>query len=206
MHLDWIVNRYNEKGSFILNDNRIYWFNGKRFEFWCLADGFRRIVFYQNSLYGCNINGFNFVYKQKKWNRHRESTSNTPLENLQYHYVIEHKINKRSFYKNGVYLRSNFKDIEAPFGRIDFIIPYLNNIYCFYCFGSGASQLYDTTNDQWHQLAHHNDTIYEVMLIKNEIYAFCSGLRIMKFNLKSWTTLDLKVPFKIQNNLFATSE
>ncbi len=44
-----IINNYNEIGIFVICFNKIYWFNGKRFEYWCPWQD--AICTYENDLY-----------------------------------------------------------------------------------------------------------------------------------------------------------
>ncbi len=30
------INKYNENGTIIEKNNKFYWFNGKKYEFWCM--------------------------------------------------------------------------------------------------------------------------------------------------------------------------
>ncbi len=61
-----IIKQYNENGVF-MNDiyNRIYWFNGKRFEFWCQANG-DDILFAKNDIYVFENNQI-FKWQKKKF-------------------------------------------------------------------------------------------------------------------------------------------
>ncbi len=45
-----IIEQYNENGVFMNDENKIYWFNGKRFEFWCQANS-NDILFAHNNIY-----------------------------------------------------------------------------------------------------------------------------------------------------------
>ncbi len=46
------INKYNEDGTIIQKNNKFYWFNGKRYEFWCMKprDAYHPI-YYKQKLY-----------------------------------------------------------------------------------------------------------------------------------------------------------
>lgn len=53
--LQALINKYNEVGEFVNVGRKIYWFNGKRFEYWCnMLFGFNYMVKYKNQLYTYN--------------------------------------------------------------------------------------------------------------------------------------------------------
>ncbi len=74
-----IIDHYNEPGVFVIIDNKIQWFNGGRFEYWCNYPKFgRTIATYQNNLYlriyaGILIykNGFMPIRINKEWDELR---------------------------------------------------------------------------------------------------------------------------------------
>ncbi len=59
--ISMIIDHYNEPGVFVVINNRIHWFNGKRFEYWC-NPRLGTIATYQNNLYVRNSAGI-WIYK-----------------------------------------------------------------------------------------------------------------------------------------------
>ncbi len=60
-----IIALYNEDGIFVKRDETIYWFNGKRFEFWCKFDAYN-VMTYNYNLY-ITHNGEIRLWKNKQF-------------------------------------------------------------------------------------------------------------------------------------------
>ncbi len=62
-----LINKYNEIGIVFLNNDHVFWFNGKRFEYWCEApENVEDVMLYRNTLYCKKLNSFLlFVLKNK---------------------------------------------------------------------------------------------------------------------------------------------
>jgi len=61
-----LIDKYNEDGIFMRCDLTIYWFNGKRFEYWVKTVRKWPVFTYQHDLY-CNFNGTIMIYKNKEF-------------------------------------------------------------------------------------------------------------------------------------------
>ncbi len=77
--LQTLINKYNEIGFFTLISNKIYWYNGKRFELWYefYSDLFR-ILYHKNKLYCCCVLGLLYIFR----NKHFITISNTACKIL----------------------------------------------------------------------------------------------------------------------------
>lgn len=63
-----LINKYNENGGFILKSQKIYWFNGKRLEFWVHWPGGGSVFHYEKNLYvATSIHVM--IYKNKRFNK-----------------------------------------------------------------------------------------------------------------------------------------
>ncbi len=68
-----IISQYNEEGIFLIvavksKRNQIYWFNGKKWSYYC--DGYDDLltaIYYNKSLYLRSFSGYLFKYKNNKW-------------------------------------------------------------------------------------------------------------------------------------------
>ncbi len=156
-----IIADYNEVGIFVIkNDCETYWFNGKRFEYWCkqISRRSRRIMTYENDLYfGCMESQFCYKNKQfitlpipKRWNH--------PLNLLQNFRLYDSQI----LLQNNVYrLTENvFKMfdgncwIKLPMVKCSFgeykIIADDNHIYLF---TAVYNKKFDIVNKKWIRIA-----------------------------------------------------
>ncbi len=62
-----LINKYNEDGIIVECENKFYWFNGSRYEFWCLKpQGASHPVYYKSKLY-VKIDLLVYEYKNKKF-------------------------------------------------------------------------------------------------------------------------------------------
>ncbi len=203
--MDLIIGAYNEKGSFILTNGCVYWFNGKRFEFWCLANDFKRIIYNNGFLYGSARDSKCYRFENKKWQRFKfKWTRQYALCNLRYDvFDIIYEVKKQTFYITGANLIFEETKLSSSCGYISFCIPYQNHIYCF---GVTKNEMYDIENKCWSEFPH-CESVITAMLIKDEIYIFTTN-SILKYNpiSKTMTTLNIKTPFIIKNTLFSTSE
>ncbi len=46
-----LINNYNEDGIMICLQNHLYWFNGKRFEYWCILPSSSSFLYFRKNLY-----------------------------------------------------------------------------------------------------------------------------------------------------------
>ncbi len=151
-----LINIYNEPGIFVLHLRNIYWFNGKRFEFWT---EFVYLPFtYENELYFCKCSQL-CVYRNnkhvqiefpKRWNHplnllkntsyyHRQMVSDGNIYRATYHNTFEmfdgehvSQLPQKQFPKQGLEM-----------------IAFNNNIYSF---GSHRNERFDINSQQWIQL------------------------------------------------------
>lgn len=64
--LQALIHRYNEYGTFIRTKQRVYWFNGIRFEYWCNSE--MKVLYFKNQLYTKSSEfGFISIYSKKKF-------------------------------------------------------------------------------------------------------------------------------------------
>ena len=65
-----IINKYNEHGCFIAHNGNIYWFNGKRWEFWCFyshnVDSIMNIK-HKSDLVIKSYYGYSLCFRNKLW-------------------------------------------------------------------------------------------------------------------------------------------
>ncbi len=143
-----IIADYNEVGIFVIrNDCETYWFNGKRFEYWCKQIS-RRIMTYENDLYfGCMkslvcYKNKQFITLPKTWNH--------PLNLLK---------NFQLYLQNNVYRLTEMFDgncwIKLP------MVKYSSTEYnkmigdgnYIYVFGVVYNEKFDILNKKWIQIA-----------------------------------------------------
>lgn len=82
-NLQIVIDKYNEKGIVRILDEKIYWFNGKRFEYWCEspADGFA--FMHKGTLY------FRYDFQMFFWKRNKfEITKKIKSSHPYFHFVI----------------------------------------------------------------------------------------------------------------------
>jgi hypothetical protein len=61
-----LIEIYNETGQYLINKENLYWFNGKRFEFFINCNPYKRVIFFKNKVYFVR-NAFNCrQYKNQK--------------------------------------------------------------------------------------------------------------------------------------------
>ncbi len=170
-----IINEYNEIGIFIRCNRRLYWFNGKRFEFWCEATNKYCFMTYNNDLYW-NFFGKVSIYKNKQfitsqvpkiWNHplYVFQQGLTLINGKVYDYDINLQVNMITDEFNN---RSILPEKHHP----DFgfkLIYYKDSIYYF-----GSIQNEKFINGNWIVIAQYpniyND--YDVYLFNDKFYAF----------------------------------
>ncbi len=170
-----IINEYNEIGIFIRYRGQLYWFNGKRFEFWCEHRAkYECFLTYNNNLYYKSYKKI-YVYKNKIFKQIKIPQQwNHPLNVFR---------KRRKLINNNVYRyeESIYKMIDT-YGNVIMTLPgrddpvfgfeLLGYNDCIYSFGSWQNEKF--VNGKWNIIAqypnHNND--YDVYLFKSKFYAF----------------------------------
>ncbi len=160
-----LIESYNEHGIMISMDINIYWFNGKRYEFWCKKPNYEYalladILYHNNILYYYD----EFLCKICYYNGNKfQICENVP-------FGVHHFAKKRaSFFvllDDGSYIRHAF------FGSCELIREYPNGTTSFVIQAHGIDQL---------------------ILYKDVIYIFANNLLSFKYNWKVNQTISLNV-------------
>ncbi len=137
-----IIANYNEPGFFMLNANiqKIYWFNGKRFEFWCKTESWT-VFTYENEVYQLLYqSGYNLQkYKNKRFVEFKSPNKwNHPL------YLFSRHGYQQTVCRENVYRRSLIRDSNSNLEMFDghlvhplsqrggyFLFSYNESIYTF---------------------------------------------------------------------------
>lgn len=151
-----LIHKYNEIGIFVTKKYKVYWFNGKRLEFWMNWDG--KIIFtFENNLY--SYDQYVFVRKTKQWSSIKmkeiwNNSLNIAYQNAtQVDTVLLNKIQ---------YTMTNYVDLtifdgtlihfssgKNHFGYGHSMFAFNNHIYCF----GKKSEKYNPRTNLWTDIA-----------------------------------------------------
>lgn len=190
--LQTIINNYNEFGIYITFDNeKIYWFNAIRFEYWCKVPlgivkkdyrGDFDILTHNNSLYINNYDQYVTKFKYNKftiqnvkklkwnhslslkWNQWNECNINGSIYSIGNN--LEDDIDEYKMKKHHIKLPTDFSQVQ-------FTIGYKERIYYFTPY-DGKHFYYNTKQDQWFCIANMNIEYknFHPYLIHDKVYIF----------------------------------
>ncbi len=153
-----LINKYNEDGTFVQIQNKIYWFNGQRLELWYeFGCGKFRLLWYKNQLYCRSEIGLLYIFKHlhfipisnqnsKILDLFQNGISLTFFEN---HNVVYHEndtwlgicyiknilaTNEHLYlFQTSIYYKVYLKTwgITETFFNFDFLCIFKNIVYCF---------------------------------------------------------------------------
>ncbi len=174
-----LIDDYNEPGVFVIITYKIYWFNGKRFQYWCDFN-IGTILTYQNDLYVRNYVGL-CIYKNKSfhiirekgWNELKIFASDTSYLQVlvgKFIYEIGYHLTTMdlSFTKFDGINRINL--LKKPHFSVFKMILYKNEIFAF---GNTYNEKFDLINNCWFPFARCTRYINycHVYLFKDRFYA-----------------------------------
>ncbi len=176
-----LIDDYNEPGVFVISITyKIYWFNGKRFRYWCDFN-FGTILTYQNDLYAMHYytglciyknNSFQQIIHKKGWNELKIfANDKSYLQVLVGKFIYEigyyPTIVDLSFTKFDGINRINLP--KKPHFSVFKMIPYKNEIFAF---GQTHNEKFDLINNCWFPFATTPYINYcHVYLFKDRFYA-----------------------------------
>ena len=123
-----IINKYNENGTIIEYKNKFYWFNGQRYEYWCLQPKLccSEPIYHDNSLYVL-IDYKTYKYRKKKFIRLRNWNDNVfKLLFYQTSCLFQKSVHLVSW---GFYMNNNMHGQRKPTCCGSFIFGFDNHIY-----------------------------------------------------------------------------
>ena len=128
-----IINKYNENGIIIAKNDKFYWFNGHRYEYWCAKPkNSSKHAYYKNNLYVL-INRISHIYKNGQYEFAWICIVQTMLYNRK---TCIYKGNVYEFHNRKLYAyetnqNSTCSEIgnQKPFNGGDFLFGYDNHIY-----------------------------------------------------------------------------
>ncbi len=137
-----LISNYNEPGIFVLNKTaniqKLYWFNGKRFELWCKTESWTWIVFtYENEVYrpSCGEHGLQ-KYKNKQFVEFKPPNKwNHPLYLFSIH-GYQQTVCCQNIYRRSLNYGEMFDGHQVhpllSYGRSGcFLFSYNDNVYTF---------------------------------------------------------------------------
>ncbi len=99
-----LIDKYNEKGIFVLKNNAIYWFNGNRYELWCESEEYltiQNIWYSKQSIFGCMLfESGDYIWYKDHWKRTLKTSNKQKksfhmfsliIENIKYIYIVSDK-------------------------------------------------------------------------------------------------------------------
>jgi hypothetical protein len=199
--LNQLISSYQENGIYISKNEKIYWFNGKRLEYWCI-EVCQDIFTYKNKLY-IYSNRYGFQYYK-----------NTFFHPIGFTFPKNHPIDlwfcnlKTFFYNQKRYEKSNYWDfgndvtISFSYGKSS---SYLHQCDCecllfnglIYLFDANKNEYYDIKNNKWYNFKNYvNLTIkdFKVYLFKKLFYIFTQkSILVYNPQTNKWSFLKLKL-------------
>ncbi len=166
-----IIANYNEPGIFVAKIQKIYWFNGKRFEFWCKMATWN-VFTYENELYQ---SGYNLQkYKNKHFVEFKPPNKwNHPLYLFSTH-AYQQTVCRENVYRRSLIYDSNLEMFDGhlvhPLSQRggDFLFSYNESIYTF---GQHMFTKFNTITKKWKIL--NPSPFYGLLYIFNDIcYCF----------------------------------
>ncbi len=194
-----LINTMNsEYLSCVLKIVFIYWFNGKRFEFWCQMEKFTSIINFNHNLYYTQ-DGYNLIKYPNKIYYFEDLPWNHPLK-LEMEFGGEIRINN-----NGIVYHIDrqypFKEIsrnipielkqckycnDDPREYLIYYILYDSKIYAFR--NDGKNEYFDTKKEEWFDFASNKILLnFDVYIFQDKIYIFTkTDYQIYDPNLDVW--------------------
>jgi len=172
-----LVSKYNEKGVFIHIGYKVYWFNGKRVQYWCQCG--RNIKTYKNELY-CQDTDQIFIYKTKKF---------IPIADESLLYFLKYPMHTLDYYIDDYRdFQSNYHTTILKQKTHKFAGIYMcckNNF--IYVFSTYYNEKYDIKLNSWSDFA--NTKIDFVCEWNGTLYGFLINMRykIYDFELDKWS-------------------
>ncbi len=160
---------YNETGIFVIIDFKIYWFNGKRLEFWIIKPIASDILTYENNLYIKQC-GELFIYTNKIWhNIEAPLMWNHPLYLFNDKYWSQVSLNGKVYRQTYSYRFEMFDGKQTTIlernGYRSQLLAFNDDIYLFH---GAISRKFNTITMQW-------STLYNKIYLFNEkFYCFPS--------------------------------
>lgn len=187
--LQALINRYNEIGCFVLCSEKIYWFNGKRKEFWCDKPSFTHDVIDWNGKYSLidYVSCFTFSLFDRKFTKENI----TPIVNKTFcfykndMYYLKDSLNLVKIQKDGTYtIFDRQKDVLCgciAFGYNNFIYI-LSNI---------QNEKFDLSSKKWSYFKMRGKSITKGCLV-NSRYYMANMTDYYDVLLDEWKTNDCK--------------
>lgn len=156
------IDKYNEIGIFVQYNETIYWFNGKRLEFWVKNGNYSKIININNKLYVVYLEHILIYYKNKfrTIQKSQNKLVNTLLlpkrrfliNEIPYKITCDMNYN-RYLYKNNKHIENYANNKECSQSTFKFnnhsqYIVALNRIYIFS--PRGDNEYYDIDECKWH--------------------------------------------------------
>lgn len=176
--LQALINNYNEYGIFFTTlDNKLLWFNGKRFEYWSkCCERMWAVKEIDNVIYGrkqCSAAAY-------KWNKNKFIKTQTIIE------IQDTCDDQKNYYQlSGFFIEKNGKPIEhVSWSNVIKIIYYENYLYCFTNYSQ--NQKINLTTRIWsnfHNLPYTVWNINQIILFNGFFFALGND-RIYKYDMK----------------------
>ncbi len=166
-----LIDKYNEKGKFINFGTRIYWFNGKRFEFWAITPSnyIGRIFVISNELYHTSFDELR-KYKHYQWFL-------IPWSSICASYQSHYRVKTKNDIYIGNYIDChvrNFKTNEKLIFKGNYywhyMIAFENTLYLFH--SSGNNRKFDTITKKWIDFKSGPHYYRDIVIINNFFYCF----------------------------------
>ncbi len=180
-----LIDKYNEIGIMCHNADNVYWFNGKRFEFWCekLHNFEYDMLYIDNQIYGIDMSNYTiYQFKNKCFVKTiiygLVKEYFTKFYSSRFIYLEDHSIvnSSNNALVNVKYDESGKKITTVLTSNINIesycrLLKHNNLIYCFTAKKLGVFNLIDKS---W-IFIHHNymmDNIYTMNCVNDLIYFF----------------------------------
>ncbi len=186
-----LIENYNEDGEYVIASGGIFWFNGKRIEFWCSAGYMNDIQCYNHKIYShwsnegyCLIgNQFELTNDKVKWDSNHECI-NGKLEYI---------------YKTRSYFYSRFENVftrlpSKTFEDYGFKMVLVENyIYYFSRHKIGINEKFDINTKTWSLIAKNPSHVHGVILLHKIIYILFDCGRFAIYHPQSDLFLETKL-------------
>ncbi len=198
-----IIYAYNENGIYFLFNDRLWWFNGKRFEKWCYRQHtYDKIFAHDGKLYAISRNNFLYILENNKFKYHCGSLET--LFKIQEYFMNPWRIcfaNDKNVY--------HYLNNHGPFKKNDHLLPekkyynmghklsyFDNSLYYFSFEQNGKNETFNIKTNQW--ALFNSQTIHgisDVNLLNELFYVLFRNGKIGTYNSKSdsWQLLAISL-------------
>ena len=180
-----LVSKYNEDGIFVQKNDNIYWFNCKRFEYWCKAPkNTNRILTVHKELYCYNVHSGLHYYQNKEFVQ-----SNLNIR------MISAVVNNCTYYLYKTRFRNTKNDKLKQKNLISAGHTMIVKEGCIFLFSAIKNEKYEIKHNEWSDFEN-NRQVTAAYIFNGIIYGFHENGCYQMYD----SILDRWGPFLIEPN------